>query len=719
MKKLLLKLLTITFAFTLCLGVFSACDEQHSHDYKTLKYDTTRHWYECECGEKSTIVTHALVNDTCVCGYVKPEEHIHDYNRFKHDNTNHWKECECGDKYYLAEHEFIDGECGCGYVGGPSYFFIATTNSGKDSDGIYELARRFEEKFKDYSFAEGKKGVIVDIEAKGLVDVTSMAQEVYHAYINPYSVSNTMIGSGEFLNVDEFYKITIPGEDKTIEDKIPENYRPKLQGTSAKWGSGYYFAPGVSYLGGISYDKYLFDTEGYYFTSPIADAGETTLFWSDTLQKEFKMAFNVSEDYETAIDSPRDWSTWNSNKYLSCGPDGVYGTYDDGMPSSLEELIVLCERINDDGIYPFCVSGRYPKNHFYSEEGLINSLLGPKNMYTMKTFESEAFEIVTGYQDNTELWGMSGEPVPKTATVEINEYSGYYTTWSTARYYSTAFWKLAAKNKWHYNSDSSEGAIAAQADFISSGYDKNDPNVAMMIETSCWINESQERLNFLNFEKRKFKDSDKNVVSGKDREGQIFWMSLPRQIHGTVAEGQGTVETFMYLDGGSNNVFNARCANDPEALEMIKQWLLLFYSDESLQFLTASTGCPILIDYDKDLDSSNYDSEPFYKDLFKRMENGVAISSNDAPSGGLYDKYPDIFSDHGWGSCWTGLGSDRGLDLHTAFVQGRYTVPKAFEERMITYYDWGPLSAIDQNSIPPKIGKDIYTGVDVVYTKFV
>jgi hypothetical protein len=45
--------------------------------------------------------------------------------------------------------------------------------------------------------------------------------------------------------------------------------------------------------------------------------------------------------------------------------------------------------------------------------------------------------------------------------------------------------------------------------------------------------------------------------TGLEREKEIKWLSMPRQIHGTVTEGNGTVETFMYLGVGSNNIFNS------------------------------------------------------------------------------------------------------------------------------------------------------------------
>ncbi|MBO5888590.1 MAG: leucine-rich repeat domain-containing protein [Clostridia bacterium] len=80
MKNLLLKLLTIIFALTLCLGIFTACgDNKHTHDYKTLKNDSTSHWQECSCGDKYNVENHNYSN-----GYVS------------NNNGTKTATCECG-----------------------------------------------------------------------------------------------------------------------------------------------------------------------------------------------------------------------------------------------------------------------------------------------------------------------------------------------------------------------------------------------------------------------------------------------------------------------------------------------------------------------------------------------------------------------------------------------------------------------------------------------
>ena len=223
-------------------------------------------------------------------------------------------------------------------------------------------------------------------------------------------------------------------------------------------------------MGGLTYDKNCFDEYGFYFLAP--DQDEYVDFYCELTDQDVRFADPGSPLFieATAGKGYDNWDGWNSNRYLSCGPDGIYGTYDDGMPSSLEELVVLCDYMKNNSVTPFVLSGKYPDNHAYCTDGLINSLLGPENMYTMKTFESDAFEIVTGYQKGSQLWGMVSTEIPTTAVVPVTETSGYYAGWSTARYYTAAFFKLAYEQNWYTDAVKRDTShIEAQAEFIFSG----------------------------------------------------------------------------------------------------------------------------------------------------------------------------------------------------------------------------------------------------------
>ena len=87
----------------------------HSHEYSMLKNDATEHWYECTCGDKSSTESHkggiATCTELAVCSicnesYGELEEHSH--VTLKNNETEHWYECVCGDKTSIETH--IPGE---------------------------------------------------------------------------------------------------------------------------------------------------------------------------------------------------------------------------------------------------------------------------------------------------------------------------------------------------------------------------------------------------------------------------------------------------------------------------------------------------------------------------------------------------------------------------------------------------------------------------------
>ena len=107
----------------------------HTHSYGTeWKSDSTSHWHECSCGEKSGTAAHTWDSGTVtvqpttdregektytctVCGKTKtetlgklPPSHTHNYGtEWKSDNSNHWHECSCGEKSGTAAHTWDSG----------------------------------------------------------------------------------------------------------------------------------------------------------------------------------------------------------------------------------------------------------------------------------------------------------------------------------------------------------------------------------------------------------------------------------------------------------------------------------------------------------------------------------------------------------------------------------------------------------------------------------
>ena len=112
MKNKILLILIAIFTLCACMFTITACslsELQHTHKYETLKSDSISHWYECECGEKSSQSVHNLIGGQCLCGYVIPHEH--DYKISKFDNDNHWLECDCGEKTSPESHNGGTATC--------------------------------------------------------------------------------------------------------------------------------------------------------------------------------------------------------------------------------------------------------------------------------------------------------------------------------------------------------------------------------------------------------------------------------------------------------------------------------------------------------------------------------------------------------------------------------------------------------------------------------
>ncbi len=102
-------------------AICTICSEEYGdlkeHSYATIINNDTEHWYECICGDKKDVENHKGGTPTCttlakcdICQkeYGNVKEHL--YLALKSNETYHWYECECGDKTSVENHEYNDGE---------------------------------------------------------------------------------------------------------------------------------------------------------------------------------------------------------------------------------------------------------------------------------------------------------------------------------------------------------------------------------------------------------------------------------------------------------------------------------------------------------------------------------------------------------------------------------------------------------------------------------
>ena len=365
-----------------------------------------------------------------------------------------------------------------------THLSVLCYDGGIGSEWAKNAAKRFEEKYANVSFEEGKMGVVIDITNDKLDGKNGVTTTPYAIWFTESVNFNELIATNQIVDISDIVtgslsEISGGAETGSIEDKLVPEYKTSLTAVNGN----YYCLPHYEVYTGLVYDVDLFDEYGYYFS---ANGGFTA----------------VAEE-------------------KSVGPDGVKGNKDDGLPSSYEELYTLMDQMVADGVVPFTWVG--------SAENYVNDMFaGLQVAYTGKdefmlnvTFDSSATNTQA-----TIIESFEGDmPVEKKVTI-TNE-NGYLMTQQAGRYYAFELMETIMSNdSYHTKLDKSTSHLDTQEKYILSNLKAGEKPIAMMIEGSYWYNEATEALK-------------RSVNTYKDQaEGRRFgWMPLPVQYKGSVTEG--------------------------------------------------------------------------------------------------------------------------------------------------------------------------------------
>lgn len=488
--------------------------------------------------------------------------------------------------------------------------------------GLKLQAQRFNDAFKNKVYTdpvtgETKTGAVMTIyETDSTGSPTaSWAQDpytIYRANIRYTAVDNAFYNN-YIANIDDIMRATIPGENKSIVDKIPEEIRYAYSAKDKDGKEVYLGFPWVEQPGGLIYDVELWDT-GYYLAAPSAT--DYTPFNSIIFDGQtFKF---VDKDGEKSV-----------------GPNGVPGDYDDGLPSSMIEFIAVCEYLkNEGGIAPFSYPYEYPYYHNLGIEALMFSLLGVEHASTMYDLESEnaTFNVVTGFtEENLFSDNVSSNvdaKVPVVQQVKVEESSGYYTSMSLEKYWCYALVDLADSEGWYSKSTEAGDHRQTQYNFIfgiEPAY--SDKRAATISEGSYWFNESLDSGNFSDYEKTFGKKAD-------DR--NIAWMPLPVNIYtsvtgedkvvtvnGVTESTKGEIPTIDAL-GETALLVNKNVEGDAMVMEAIKDYYLFVTSDVELNQFAADTGYTAMLDFEY-LDSVMDEAPKYVQETFKLFNSSNRI----------------------------------------------------------------------------------------------
>lgn len=531
---------------------------------------------------------------------------------------------------------------------------VAVHQGGVGYVWLQNAARRFEEANQDKSYATGKTGVKIEITPGGTALANqAMDSDSYNIYLVERTDTYPFIASGLLMDISEVLEIT-DSNGKTLADRINPSILPMLKGNDNKT----YVLPGWEFYSGVSYDKETFDTVGSY----VADYDSTDAF-----------------EYES------DYGTLKIVEYTgakkSCGPDGKYNTDDDGLPSSLEEMLILCSYLKKEGVEPFTLPGSWPGYCKYLLAGLWTSLSGYDSMKAVYNFGGETVEIIKSdehgelmFTDENLFEGIDYLKKPVTEMVQITTENGYLTNDMTAKYYAAAFLEILEREGFlSRDASNAVGHTDAQINFLTGGTETT--RKGMIMEGSYWWVESEMAGNF----------EDYQILTDKDINARdIRWMSLPTSLNEKTTEGNGEKNTLIDTCFSSCYV-NNNIKNNEELKTASIDFVKFLYSEEELVNFTKDTGSFRPIEYEVSSDSFK---SVFYRELTELRQNSNVVQFAAENNNDIFRYHRGALKIELGGSVFTANYAGKPFDSYLLAYRAGATAIDAIESTRFTPEEW-------------------------------
>ena len=449
--------------------------------------------------------------------------------------------------------------------------YVSHYNGGVGKAWLDKIITDFETQYADYDGVEGKVGVQIvpnNHKTQGDSLAADLLNEKDEVFFTDGSAYYEMVSTGVVLDISTVLTDT-NADGKTIESKLNEQ-----QKSYYKVNGAYYALPHYEIFGGLTYNRGLFDSEQFFFAK-----GGAPSEYCDYIQQN-----NTDHaPIENKFTSYTDCEFTNLDGELSAGPDGKYGTSDDGLPATYEEFFVLCDRMVEYSTNPFTWSGQVGKAYMgYLLGALLADCDGQEMMELSYNFDNGiADKLIQSIDNNGNItWEYN---------VPINKNTGYKIFRTEGMYRALQFLDRMTSNSSYYSSKLTEGQahshISAQREFVLSQFNpdkwNNGKYIGMLVEGAYWENEARDMGIFDDLSESNKTAADvsyANMPMPKVDESRIGEKA-------TVSEGQGNL-TFV-----RKNI-------DEEKVDIIKEFVKFCYTDAKLQEFTAITGVTRGLNYD-------------------------------------------------------------------------------------------------------------------------
>ncbi len=436
----------------------------------------------------------------------------------------------------------LSGFAGCG--GGDdevkidhtkTQLYLNNYDAGIGRTWVESIGASFEKEFADYSFEPDKKGVQVlyshNRVMSGVTLESSIASSPDNIFFTEsldypslvtkkllYDVTD-LVKEGAVTGVDEAGNFT--HESKTIESKLDADFASYLyrgeEGNKSYYGLPYYLP-----IKGMIFDRELWNEQRFYLTkgaTPAEFVVQAIENGGDVAAA--KLAYQAEIDKLNAGQNSGYWTLANEEGKalvggkehdlgLSAGPDGKYGSYDDGMPATVDEFYLLMEHIYKSNVTPIVYGGKVPA---YAD--MLTNLVwinyeGKENLRTYYSLHGDVDELVVLNADGT-VKKENGEIVTEPYTFNGGRNDGYEVQRMAGKYYALQFAEKIATSNWLHDScdDTAISHIAAQSKFLTSCLGQNK-RIATLIDGAWWQQESSETFEIMSGNSSKYSKANRD-----------------------------------------------------------------------------------------------------------------------------------------------------------------------------------------------------------------
>lgn len=432
--------------------------------------------------------------------------------------------------------------------------YVFNFGGGYGVEWLLAAKQRFEELHKDDVLEEGKKGVqiIIHNEKKILKEMTdTILDNKEEIYFTEYATYYSLLSKGILGDITDAVKADLgqlgDKSGQTIESKLTDEQKDYFD-VDGK----YYGVPHYSGYTGFTYNIDLFNKQGYYFR----------------------------DYYDTTIEDIVDYFVFSNTDVKSAGPDGVKGTYDDGLPATFEEFFILCDYVKQSGDTPVIWNGKVHTSYI---DWFIQALDA-----NCDGFDQVMLDYTLSGEAKTLGKIVNGQFVKDATSTIISDSNATNVFRREGRYQALSFVEKLIDNNYYFQSPQGGSFnlgmthLDAQDNFLFGGNDGETPNIAMLLEGIWWECEATDTFNRM--EQSMGADYGKNARN-------FGFMPLPKPSKDKV----GTQDNVLLDHIMSICFMKANIADFKK--EIAQEFIKFVNTDQSLIEFTTITNMPKALNY--------------------------------------------------------------------------------------------------------------------------